>query len=314
MKADIEVTVDLARALLSEQHPDLARLPLEIVANGWDNVMMRAGTDLAVRLPRREAAAHLVEHEQAALPLVAVPLSAAVPDVALPVPVRRGMPSPALDYPWAWHVVRWSEGTPAHRTPVEARTAWAETLGRFLVALHRPAPADAPANPWRGIPVASRPEARYPDRLEARLEQTPAHVRDAALRLWHEALAAPAYDGDPVWVHGDPHPANLVVARGDGPGGTDRLAAVVDFGDITSGDPASDLGALWLIFDAAGLARCRAVIEARANGGRGWGEATWARARAWAWGYALNMLAHPDEHPELVPIGEHGLAALFEGR
>lgn len=311
MRADLDVTADLARALLTEQHPDLAGLPLEVVANGWDNVMVRCGDDLALRLPRREAVAHLVEHEQAALPRLAPALAAAMPDVVVPVPVRVGAPSATLGYPWPWHVVRWTDGVPVHRTPVGARTAWAETLGRFLVALHQPAPPDAPANPVRGISIAARAEARDPERLADRLERTPAGFRDAALRLWRDALAAPLYDGPPVWLHGDPHPANLVVAPGSGPHGADRLSAVVDFGDVTAGDPASDLGALWLIFDAVGVARCKAVIESRANGGRGWGEAAWTRARAWAWAYSLNMTAHPEEHPYLVPIGEHGLACLF---
>jgi len=311
VRADLDVTADLARGLLAEQHPDLADLPLRVVANGWDNVMVRAGDDLALRLPRREAAAHLVAHEQVALPRLAPVLAAAVPDVAVPVPVRTGMPSAALGYPWRWHATRWIEGVAAHRTPVPARTAWARTLGAFLVALHQPAPPDAPVNPVRGIPVAGRAEARDPDRLADRLERTPPRLRDAALALWADALASPVHDGPPVWVHGDPHPANLVVGVGAGPGGADRLSAVVDFGDVTSGDPASDLGALWLIFDADGLARCREVVERHANGGRGWGQAAWTRARAWAWAYALNMTAHPDEHPELVPIGEHGLASLF---
>jgi aminoglycoside phosphotransferase (APT) family kinase protein len=139
---------------------------------------------------------------------------------------------------------------------------------------------------------------------------------DAARRVWAEALAAAPSDGAPLWLHGDPHPANLVVAPGDGHDGADRLAAVVDFGDVTAGDPASDLGVLWLNFDAAGRATCRAALAAAGAGpgGRGWDDATWARARGWALLYATNMLAHPEEHPAMVPIGEHALAALLEGR
>lgn len=62
--ADVDIDVPLVRALLNEQHPDLASLPLFDVETGWDNVVYHLGADLAVRLPRRAAAAALIGHEQ----------------------------------------------------------------------------------------------------------------------------------------------------------------------------------------------------------------------------------------------------------
>src|ERR1700742_500773 len=55
--AEVDIDADLVRELLRQQHPDLAELPLELVANGWDNAILRLGERLAVRLPRREVAA-----------------------------------------------------------------------------------------------------------------------------------------------------------------------------------------------------------------------------------------------------------------
>lgn len=318
MRADVDVTTDLARALLAEQHPDLAGLPLTLAANGWDNVMLRLGDELALRLPRREAAAGLVRHEQAALPRLADRLRADVPGVAVPTPVRVGRPSVALSYPWWWSVTAWIDGVSADRTPVANRTAWAETFGTFLATLHVPAPDDAPENPVRGVPLQDRAEAADGDVLDERLARVPAPWRGRALDLWHDALDARPYGGPPRWLHGDPHPANLVVGPPvDRPGGdtdddADRLAAVVDWGDVTAGDPASDLGALWLCFDIHGRARCRAVVQERADDGRGWDDATWRRAAGWALLYATNLLAHPDLHPAMVPIGTHGLAQLLD--
>jgi hypothetical protein len=40
------------------------------------------------------------------------------------------------------------------------------------------------------------------------------------------------------------HPANILAGNG-------RLTGVVDFGDITSGDPACDLGVVWMLVEAA---------------------------------------------------------------
>ncbi|MCK9793392.1 phosphotransferase [Isoptericola sp. 4D.3] len=308
--AEIDVDVPLTRALLAEQHPDLADRHLEIAAHGWDNVMVRLGDDLAVRLPRRAPAARLVEHEALALPALAARLRAESPDVVVPAPVRVGRPSGALGYPWPWVVVPWAGGTSGEATAVSGRTAWAGTLGRLLAALHVPAPDDAPRNPVRGIPLQRRAEALDPSAFEARLAHVPVARHDAARRVWRQALDAPAYVGDPLWVHGDPHPANLVVEPGHA-GRPDRLAAVVDWGDVTSGDPASDLGALWLVFDAAGRAACVAAVQEHANGGRGWDRATWDRAAGWGLLYATNMLAHADLHPRMLPIGRHALRALL---
>ena len=54
--AEVEVSADLVRRLLASQHPDLARLPLEFLANGWDNELYRVGDELVARLPRRASA------------------------------------------------------------------------------------------------------------------------------------------------------------------------------------------------------------------------------------------------------------------
>ncbi|WFR67424.1 hypothetical protein P9139_02335 [Curtobacterium flaccumfaciens] len=92
--AEVDVDLPLVRALLRDQHPDLAVLPLEIAANGWDNVIVRLGDVLAVRLPRRAAAAELIEHEQRWLPEIAHRVAAIVPvpDPCGPVARRSGSP------------------------------------------------------------------------------------------------------------------------------------------------------------------------------------------------------------------------------
>ncbi|PJI85694.1 aminoglycoside phosphotransferase family protein [Luteimicrobium subarcticum] len=293
MEADIEITTGLAHALLRAQHADLADRPLRVVANGWDTVVMRLGDDLALRLPRREVAAHLVEHEQAVLPVLAPTLP-----VPVPLPVRVGRPTDGYPYPWS--VVPWFDGVAAAATPVPERSAWAAHLANTLAALHTPAPADAPPNPYRGVPLAERTEV-FRERLEIVPDRDARHLS----QIWDTGLDAAPYDDVPRWLHGDPHPANLVVR----PGAPDRLAALVDFGDVTSGDPASDLATAWLTFDAAGRASFRAVYD-DVHGGDG---PRWVRARAWAASFALVMLAFPDEHPLLAGVGEHAVGELLAG-
>ena len=78
-----------------------------------------------------------------------------------------------------------------------------------------------------------------------------------------------------------------------------RLRAVIDFGDVTSGDPASDLSTAWLTFDAAGRAELRAGLP--------YDDATWRRAQAWALHMAVVLQMHPVDHPHLAEIGRHGI-------
>ena len=47
---------------------------------------------------------------------------------------------------------------------------------------------------------------------------------------------------EPVWIHGDITPDNLIVANG-------KLSAVIDFGIMAIGDPAADLAIAWTFFD-----------------------------------------------------------------
>jgi aminoglycoside phosphotransferase (APT) family kinase protein len=49
-----------------------------------------------------------------------------------------------------------------------------------------------------------------------------------------------------MWLHGDLHPANTLVADG-------ILSAVIDFGDLCSGDPATDLAAAWMLLPPSEL-------------------------------------------------------------
>ena len=136
---DVIVDPSLVRALLHEQHPDLAHLLPKKFAEGWDNFVFRLGDELAVRLPRRAASAALIEHEQQWLP----ELSARLP-VPVPVPVRIGVPGPLFG--WSWSVVRWLPGQSLLHAPEPDAAVIAPALAHFLQSLHQPAPPDAPSN------------------------------------------------------------------------------------------------------------------------------------------------------------------------
>jgi aminoglycoside phosphotransferase (APT) family kinase protein len=284
--AEVDVHIELVRGLLREQHPDLADLGLTELASGWDNVLLRLGEELIVRMPRRAMAAELVEHELRWLPELAPRLP-----LAVPVPVRAGRPG--LGYPWSWSVVRWLPGEMAAVTPPRDPAAAAASLGGFLDALHQPAPRDAPANPFRGGPLADRDEP-----VRTRADQLHDLI-DAprVLACWRELVDTPVWARDAVWLHGDLHPANVLVHGGE-------VSAVVDFGDITAGDPATDLAIGWSMFDEP------ARTELRDAAGDV-DDDTWVRARGWAVHLSLAYLSSSADNPLLARIGQRMLAAAI---
>jgi aminoglycoside phosphotransferase (APT) family kinase protein len=286
--AEVAVDAALVAGLLADQHPDLAGLPLRPAESGWDNAMFRLGDALAVRLPRRALAAQLIVHEQAWLPRLAPVLP-----LPIPAPVRAG--GPGRGYPWPWSVVPWLPGAPADRSDPDPSQAPA--LGAFLRALHRPAPADAPHNPYRGIPLAER--APFTEQRLARLAAATDLVTPALSELWAAAARAPL-DAPRSWLHGDLHPRNVLVDNG-------ALSAVIDWGDLTAGDPATDQAAIWMLFEAPAARRAALAAYGQPS------PATLLRARGWAVFFGAVLLdtgLHDDPH--FAAVGARTLRRVVE--
>ena len=107
-EAEVNIDSSLVRALLQQQRPDLADLPLLELANGWDNVVFRLGDELTIRLPRHLAAVELVSNEQRWLPLLA-------PHLPLPIPAPVFAGRPGCGHPFSWSICPWLPGSTAVR-------------------------------------------------------------------------------------------------------------------------------------------------------------------------------------------------------
>ncbi|MFJ6051643.1 aminoglycoside phosphotransferase family protein [Streptomyces sp. NPDC092307] len=258
-----EVTAELVRDLLRDQHPDLADRPVRFGARGWDNQLWRLGEDLAVRLPWATPSADaLLRKEHAWLPGLA-------PGLPLPVPVPQRIGEPSERFPRPWIVTTWVPGEPADRAPVTHATDAADALAAFLTALHRPAPEGAPVgNHGRGGPLADHADA-FVDGLADATDMGLIPDPDAVRAVWEDAVAAPVWAGPAIWLHGDLHPANVLTA-----GGT--FCGVIDFGDLCAGDPACDLAAPWSLLPDGAVDRFHAAYRPVADA------ATLRRARGWA--------------------------------
>jgi aminoglycoside phosphotransferase (APT) family kinase protein len=227
--AEVDIDENLIRQLIRAQRPQFAKLDISPTGTGWDNAVFRLGTEFAVRLPRRAIAAKLIRREQKWLSTVAN-------RVSIPVPSRLYVGVPCYRYPWFWSIVPWIKGEPADVTP--PGPAQASRLAGFLRALHVKTPNDAPFNPWRGVPLRNR-SASVEERLE-RLAARNIHISSHVVKTWQSALRA-RDNSVPTWIHGDLHARNVLVQDG-------AITGIIDWGDMCSGDPATDLAAVWMLF------------------------------------------------------------------
>lgn len=158
-----------------------------------------------------------------------------------------------------------NKGKPASIEHVADLCQFAATLAEFLVALQRIDPTGGPMagphNFYRGGPLTTydAETQRAIAALGNEIDAGPVQV------VWSAALAS-TWNGSPLWVHGDIAVGNLLVEKG-------QLSAVIDFGQLSIGDPACDLAIAWTLFTGESRDAFRATLKLD--------NATWARGRGW---------------------------------
>ena len=255
--AEVEINAALIGSLLRAQHPDLADLPIQIMEAGWDNVMVRLGETHALRLPRRAAADPLILNEQKYLPELALKLP-----LPIPAPIRTG--TPQADYPFHWSVLKWLPGQAADLGPPDDTQA--RRLAHFLHTLHHlPIPAPHPKNPHRDCPLLRKKRD-----TEKRMATIRAHsdlITPQVEQAWQDGLGA-EIDLPKSLIAGDVHARNVLTNNG-------KISAIIDWGDMCVGDPATDLASIWALFDMP-VARQDAITAYKMS------QETLARAKGWA--------------------------------
>jgi aminoglycoside phosphotransferase (APT) family kinase protein len=267
---EVQTDAQLVGRLLAAQFPQWADLPLTPVSSaGTDNALYRLGGDMVVRLPRIDWAVGQAEKERRWLPRLA-------PHLPLAIPEQLAMGEPGQGYPWPWSIYRWLPGESATLEGLNDPCQAAGQLARFVTALWQIDTTDGPPaveHNLRGAPLALRDE-----RTRAAIAAL-AGVIDVrrATAVWEAALAAPAWEREPVWFHGDLLSGNVLVEQG-------HLSAVIDFGGLAVGDPACDLMIAWSLF--SGMSREVFRVETAVD------EATWARGRGCALSQAVIFIPY----------------------
>jgi aminoglycoside phosphotransferase (APT) family kinase protein len=284
----VDVDVDVLRRLLAEQRPELANRQITpVVSTGTVNALFRIGDDLVARLPWQADWAEGIEREWRWIPW----LSRRIASVRLPEPVYKGSPNDA--FPFAWSIYRWIDGAPYDDALVDDEADAARTLARFV---HELRALEIPES----APEGGRDPLVELDEDTREAIESAGDVIDgpAAMAVWEDALRTPAWDRTPVWIHGDLLRPNVLVDDG-------RVHAVIDYGYVGVGDPATDVIPAWAVFGPTGRATFREML--------GPDDATWARGR----GIALHQAAmiipyYVETDPDFVELARRTIEQILD--
>jgi aminoglycoside phosphotransferase (APT) family kinase protein len=288
----LAVSPETVRALVHEQFPEWALLPITAVSSeGTVNAIFRIGDRLVARFPLRsgdvdETRRTLVAEADAARELGR--------HTRFPVPAPAALGRPGPGYPLPWSVQTWLPGATATAEDGGASAGFAHDLAELI--------ADVRGIDTRGrtFPGHGRGgDLRSQDAWMETCFRHSEHLLDVPRlrRLWGRLRELPRAAPD-VMNHGDLVPGNVLVSSG-------RLAGVLDVGGLTPADPALDLVGAWHLLDAGVRPLLRTQL--------GCDDLEWERGKAWAFAQAMGLVwYYLDSNPSMSGLGRRTLDRLLE--
>ncbi len=269
---EIDLSIDEIRACLKAVDSRLAAQAITSMTSGWDNHMYRIGQDYIFRSPRREVAIPLLENEIRHSSQINKAIS-----LQTPIMVKHGLLE-ISNQPWA--LQKYIPGTPVGRTEFRTRSM-ARCWCTFLKELHTLSMTTLSHNPHRGVPLKNKVDD-FNEYL-MRLEKIVPHLISNVQQQWDVWSDIPI-ETKLVTLHGDLHPWNILKDN-------EQIVAVIDWGDMTKGDPATDLASIFYYFPNEQLQK-DIFDDYRAS------RQTVLRAKGWALYIFVALLAHTKEHTE----------------
>ncbi|RKR91942.1 aminoglycoside phosphotransferase (APT) family kinase protein [Micromonospora pisi] len=288
----LTVTVDIARALVVEQFPAWADLPIRAVAaHGTVNALFRIGDRLAARFPIEpgEVGAKLrwLESEaEAARELFG--------RTRFPTPEPVALGRPGNGYPLPWSVQTWVPGTVATDADPGGSVGFAHDLAEFVEGVRAiDTQGRTFAGSGRGGELTSHDEwMETCFSHSGRLLDVP-RLR----RMWSGLRRAPRPTQEDVMTHGDLIPGNVLVTQG-------RLAGVIDVGGLGPADAALDLVGAWHLLEAGPRRVFRERLECD--------DREWERGRGWAFAQAMGLVwYYVESNPTMSALGRRTLDRLL---
>ena len=282
-KNELAIDETVVHTLLKDQFPNLASLPIKaIISSGTENTLFRLGTEYIIRLPRIEWAVEGVNKEYEWVTKISRFLKTPVSE-----PFFKGIPNKF--YPWPWTINRWNDGNNPDFEKGNEYESLSKDLACFSNELHGIKLSNGPSS-RRGIPLKKQDVyvKKAIGELEGEIDSK------SVTNLWNQLSNVSSWSKDPIWVHGDFLPGNILVKN-------NRLSAVIDFSHIGIGDPACDLVIAWSLFESSS----RKIFM---DNLRNIDDDTWERGRGWALSIALTMLPYyKNSNPILVALAKRML-------
>ncbi|WP_329108436.1 aminoglycoside phosphotransferase family protein [Micromonospora sp. NBC_01699] len=290
----VVVPVDVVKALLAEQFPAWAELPIRAVASyGTVNSVFRIGDRLVGRFPLEPGE---VEQKVRWLESEAAAARELFGRTRFPTPEPIALGRPGHGYPLPWSVQSWVPGTVATEADPADSPDFATDLAEFVTGLRA---IDTGGRTFGGSGRGG--ELTSHDRW---METCFAHSGELLdvrrlRRMWAQLRTAPRLDRPDVMSHGDLMPGNVLVTAG-------RLAGVIDVGGFGPADPALDLVGAWHLLDA----HPRRVFRERL----GCDDLEWERGRGWAFVQSMGLVwYYAESNRTMATIGRRTLNRLVTG-
>ena len=236
---DRELTLEIVRAVVSEQFPELASATVARLGEGWEHETYLVDDRVVFRFPRQAGGGDDFEWEEGLHALVASVIGGLV---GIPRITRWGRPSAQFPYPFAGHDL--IPGVAANDSLAPFNPALADDIGHVLARLHAVPPETATA---AGAFVADADKSD----LSAGLKRVRFWVNELPeIRLlcpnpcaWLDSIVGvpDAYRGPPRFIHDDFQAEHVLVSRATG-----RLSGIIDWGGGL-GDPARDFSYMLLL-------------------------------------------------------------------
>ena len=80
--AEFKIDATLAKTLIESQFSELLPVTLELIGEGWDNLVFRVNQNFLFRFPRRKLGVELIQNEAILLPKIQDQLPLTIPHVS----------------------------------------------------------------------------------------------------------------------------------------------------------------------------------------------------------------------------------------
>ena len=189
---------------------------------------------MTVRLPSGKDYVSQVEKENLWLPYLQEHL-----DYPISKPLAIGKPTD--DYPYPWSIYQWIQGNTLFECPHINQKQFVKELADALKKLQavdcQNGPDAGSHNFYRGGNLKVYHQATL-DALKSLENRLPVQKLHA---IWNQCISK-VYTDQPVWVHGDIAPGNILIQN-------KKFYGLIDFGILAVGDPACDYAMAWTYFD-----------------------------------------------------------------